>query len=372
MIPSTKYMPILKWKMGEYQALERLDNAVKSNIVPLFEIPTIGYDFEKSRNSKTVDEHLTDFGKRLKAKWDARPCLVDLQFIAAMDGGENCTMEDGQHCVDVLFADAREKGCHAVPVITFQADNAFKQAVSRVVQADKRGVCLRINVPDFDRASLQQDIAALLNDLGVNYADTDLVLDLKAPDYQSLNMAAKQAQAFLGMLPVLNRWRSVVVSATSYPSSAAGVAKNTNFVALPRQEWKVYKLLIGMLGTTTTLPAFGDYAVASPEMVSLDMRLIKPSAKLRYTYDDHWHVAVGKTVRSAGGFGQYRPMCETLVKQPYFDGRGTSFGDDYIADCAEGKVGTGSLTTWVSVGTNRHLTKVNADLASFHALSVAA
>lgn len=39
---------------------------------------------------------------------------------------------------------------------------------------------------------------------------------------------------------------------------------------------------------------------------------------------------------------------------------------------AAGTVTTGNLSTWVWVSTNRHLTKVVDDLASAHALSVAA
>ncbi len=72
------------------------------------------------------------------------------------------------------------------------------------------------------------------------------------------------------------------------------------------------------------------------------------------------------------GFGQYQQMCATLVALPYFSGRAFSAGDAYIADCAAGTVTTGNLSTWVWVSTNRHLTKVVDDLASAHALSVAA
>ncbi len=50
------------------------------------------------------------------------------------------------------------------------------------------------------------------------------------------------------------------------------------------------------------------------------MRLIKPLAKLRYTIDDKWYIAVGKNGRS-NGFGQYQDMCRKLTRQPFFSGR---------------------------------------------------
>jgi len=39
-------VPILKWKMGEYQALQRLSTPVKDCLTPLLEIPPVGFDFE--------------------------------------------------------------------------------------------------------------------------------------------------------------------------------------------------------------------------------------------------------------------------------------------------------------------------------------
>lgn len=362
MIKINQYMPILKWKMGEYQALERLDKGSKDSIVPLFEIPPIDYDHAKQQDAKSLDAHLNDFGKKLKSKWDGRACFVDMQFVT---NGKPCILSTGHHCVDSIFLDARANGCQAIPVITLNADAAFRQAVARVIQQDRRGVALRITVSDFDNANMPQAIDLLLAELSLKYIDVDLILDMKAPDYQSLSFAAMQMQMLLGKLPTLNLWRSLVVAASSFPSAATALAKGYSFIAIPRNEWKAYKLLIPMLGTTMRLPSFGDYAVASPEMVSLDMRMIQPSAKVRYTYDDNWHFAVGKSVRSAGGFGQYRHLCDTLTKQPYFDGAGASEADDYIAKCAAGTASTGNLSTWVWVATNRHLTLVPTELASF-------
>ena len=362
MIKINQYMPILKWKMGEYQALERLDKNSKDSIVPLLEIPIIDFDHANQKDAKSLDLHLKDFGKKLKSKWDGRVCLVDTQFITE---GKPCILATGHHCVDSIFLDARTNGCQAIPVITLSADSAFRQAVARVIQLDRRGVALRINIRDFEQPDITPAIDALLTELGLKHVDVDLILDMKSPDYQSVPFAALQMQMLLNKLPALNLWRSLVVAASAFPSAATALAKGYSFIPIPRNEWKAYKLLIPMLGGTMRLPSFADYAVASPEMVSLDMRMIQPSAKVRYTYDDNWHFAVGKSVRSTGGFGQYKQLCDTLTKQPYFAGPGASAADDYIAACAAGTASTGNLSTWVWVATNRHLTLVPTELANF-------
>jgi hypothetical protein len=358
------YVPILKWKMGEYQALNRLTAPVKGRITPLLEIPPVGFDFETQRNKESADDHLGDFGKRLKSKWQARPCFVDLKYLPA---ATRCA--GGRHCVDVLFETARAEGCAAIPVVCFGNDTAFLTAVAAVARQDRRGVCLRLSLADFDRPHLAADIEGLLRPLSDGWSECDLVIDLDAPTYVPIAITVTIMQTLMARVPMLNRWRTVTIAGTSYPNSVANIAAPSQL--LPRLEWQAYRAFIATLGHETRIPTFGDYAVAHPDLVELDMRMIKPFAKLRYTITDHWHVARGTPVRTHG-FGQYQQMCATLVALPYFSGSAFSAGDAYIADCAAGRVTTGNLSTWVWVSTNRHLTKVVDDLASVHGLSIAA
>src|ERR1039458_5627287 len=75
------YVPILKWKMGEYQALNRLTDQVKDGLTPLLEIPPVGFDHETGQDRESADAHLGDFGRRLKSKWPGRSCFVDLKYL---------------------------------------------------------------------------------------------------------------------------------------------------------------------------------------------------------------------------------------------------------------------------------------------------
>jgi hypothetical protein len=358
------YVPILKWKMGEYQALNRLTGPVKDRVTPLLEIPPVGFDFETGREKESADDHLGDFGKRLKSKWQARPCFVDLRYLPA-----HTRMVGGRHYVDVVFETARVEACAAIPVLSFSNDAAFIAAVGRVTHLDRRGVCLRLTLSDFDRPALATDIENILRPLVGGWAEADLVIDLGTPNYIPIAVYVRTMSTLLSMVPALNRWRTLTIAGTSYPQSVAGLI--APFQIIPRYEWQAYSAFVRMLGHEARIPTFGDYAVAHPDLVEMDMRMIKPFAKLRYTIDDNWHVARGTPVRTHG-FGQYRQMCATLIAQPYFSGPAYSAADAYIAECAAGRVPTGNLSTWVWVSTNRHLTKVVDDLASLHGLSIAA
>ena len=359
------YVPILKWKMGEYQALQRLTAPVKDGLTPLLEIPPVGFDFETGQHKESADDHLGDFGRRLKSKWQARQCFVDLKYLPP-----HTRMAGGRHYVDVVFETARAEGCAAIPVVGFANDPAFIAAVAAVVRLDQRGVCVRLGMIDFDRVGLASEIEAMLRTLGVGWAEADLVIDLGTPNYLPIAAFVRLMSALLGLVPALNRWRTLTIAGTAYPGSIAETV-TPPFTILPRHEWVAYRAFIGTLGREARIPTFGDYAVAHPDLVALDMRLIKPFAKLRYTIDDAWHIGRGTPVRTHG-FGQYQQMCAMLMAQPYFSGRGYSAGDAYIADCAAGTVATGNLSTWVWVSTNRHLTKVVGDLAMLHGLSIAA
>lgn len=67
-ISQTDYVPILKWRQGEYQALLRLADPIKDHTVPLIEITPPDFDFETQTPLKTLDEHLGTFATRLQKK----------------------------------------------------------------------------------------------------------------------------------------------------------------------------------------------------------------------------------------------------------------------------------------------------------------
>jgi hypothetical protein len=46
------YVPSLRWRCGEYQALFRLKDSAKDRIVPFVVIPEIEFDFEEWRPKK--------------------------------------------------------------------------------------------------------------------------------------------------------------------------------------------------------------------------------------------------------------------------------------------------------------------------------
>jgi hypothetical protein len=354
-----RYVPCLRWKQGEYQALYRLDSSTKRSICPIIEVAEIGYDFETGSESKTIDEHLEKFAQRVRTKWGNSKCFVDMHLV---DPSER--MRTGQHPLSFVFNDLRNQGVNAIPVIDLKQDSFCQDAVMETVSVDKRGVCARIGIEEIANDKLKYSLDKLLEKYQIKNTECDFTLDLGAPNFVPLDGFASLLIELIRGIPYLDKWRSFILLGTSFPKSMAEVPRGLS--TKPRNEWLLYKLLYRTLNKKEIrIPMFGDYAINHPNVIRLDMRFIKPCASVRYTIDNDYLIAKGQNVRDFG-YPQYRDLCSDVINSEYFYDEAFSEGDKYINDCAHGLVSTGKLTTWRWVGTNHHLEKVLNDLSSFY------
>lgn len=357
-IISTDYVPVLKWRQGEYQALLRLNDAHKSRIVPLIEVTPPDFDFEQWQPKKTIDEHFEKFASRFQQKWGEQPALLDAGLL---DPGAR--MIGGTHPLLWLVDMVRPNGAHVIPVTGLERDAGYQSAVRIAHATDGHGAALRCSLEEAADPNFAGNVEALAETLELAVSSLDIIIDLKSPNFEPLDGLATLLANVISASPTFQAARSLTVLATAFPSSMAEVTGPIQFVI--RREWLLYKALLNILPTGARRPAFGDYAIASPELPQGDMRLLKPSATVRYTVDDGWVIAKGSNVRD-NGFEQYRGCCGAVTGVSAYLGPNFSPGSDYIERCRAGSVSTGSLSTWRWVGTNHHMTKVVHDLASFH------
>ncbi len=354
---SNHYVPCLRWKQGEYQALMRSSSGIKDFITPLIEVPEIGFDFETNSESKSIDDHLSKFAKRVKEKWGDRPCFVDVHLFESSK-----LMMSGQHPIEFIFDDLRLKGALAIPVVDLKQDSNCQKAIKSIVGKDKRGLCIRISIEESAKSNLGALLDGLINTYNVKVSDCDLILDEGAPNFEPIDGFEKLLVTLIGKLPYIDKWRSFGLIGTSFPRSMGEVKSGSSII--PRNEWRLYKSLIRrLMSSGIRIPTFGDYVINHPDIIVVNMRLAKPSATVRYTIDDGWLIVKGSNVRD-NGYDQYRRLCKTVVESGHYSGPTFSRGDKYIHDCAQGTESTGRLTTWRWVGTNHHLEKVVQDVAN--------
>lgn len=357
------YVPCLPWKQGEYQAILELGKAARSFITPLIEVPEIGFDFETRSESKSIDEHLQPFAKRVFTKWGTSLCFVDVVRISP-----DKRMADDKHPLSFIFDGLREKGCAAVPVTGVSRDQQSWRATKRILTRDGRGIGIRLKIEEAARPRVKAQMDDVLSTIGIEAEHCDLILDLGAPNFEPLDGFTKMIEALTQKVPYLNLWRTFTLIGTSFPSTMAEIKRNMEVI--PRWEWELYKRLAEILTRRSLrLPTFGDYCISHPDQLSMDMRLVKPSATIRYTTDAGWLIVKGSNVRD-NGYDQFRMHCQTILNSTNYMGSSFSQGDKYIKGCAAGTVGTGNLTTWRKVGTNHHIKKVVQDISSLFGPSV--
>jgi hypothetical protein len=352
------YVPVLKWRQGEYQALMRLHAVTKAQVTPLIEVTPPEWDFETHKFKKTIDSQLAPFASRLEKKWGSRPAFLDTSLLDPI-----ARMIGGVHPLTYLTDGVRAKGGTVTPVTSPGRDLAHYNSVAAVVAIDGRGVAVRVGLDDIADPGFPATLAGLVGSLGVTLPQTDLIIDLAAKNFEPLADLTALVSALLQSSPVYVDVRSLVLVGTSFPASMGEVKVGSH--TLPRQEWKLYKGVVGALPAGFRPLAFGDYAIASADIPGGDMRLLKPSATIRYTVADGWFITKGNNVRD-NGFDQYRAQCGTVMSSGHMAAVGYSAGSDYIRDCHAKTKSTGNLTTWRWVGTNHHITRVVDDLASFH------
>ena len=190
----------------------------------------------------------------------------------------------------------------------------------------------------------------------------DLILDLGAPNFVPINDFSRVIQVIISKFPYLDMWRSFSILGTSFPETM-GVIKG-GLEILPRFEWQLYKKIVtNFTRDGLRLPVFGDYAICHPKIVKMDMRVIHPSATVRYTIGNNWCIVKGKSNRKDPY--QFKGLCQTLIDSGNFSVPRISYGDEYIINCANDPKKKESLTTWRKVGTNHHIERVVRDVSSY-------
>ncbi|MGZ8285051.1 MAG: beta family protein [Allosphingosinicella sp.] len=349
------YVPLLRWRQGEYEALFRLGGPQKDAILPLIEILKPDYDFELRKPKRNLDEHLKLFGKRLGIKWNSRPALID---TGRLDPAAR--MADSRHPLGFLFDEARAAGAPLIPVTGLGRDAAYQASVGAIAATDGRGAALRCSLaealdPDFDK-----QIEALLWRIGVHWTTFDIIIDLETPAFDPMPQLVNIIIAALSGATILNACRSVTLLATSFPDTLANMAGPVQRFA--RHEWILFKAVVAALPLGVRRPIFGDYGIAAIAFAEGDMRFMRGSPNIRYTIDDAWIIARAKG--SPPGSNQpYPALCGLVTGSGVYLGSHFSAGSEYIANCQTGAATRGNPTTWKWVATNHHITKVLDDLS---------
>lgn len=350
------YVPALRWRQGEYQALWRLSPEVKDRVMPLITIPPVEFDFELWQSKKSIHEHVHPFCARYDAKWGKRPAWIALDTKIA-EG----RMNDGSHVFDYVLNGLRLKEAIAIPALPIEADSNTMDAAARATTADSQGAAVLLRLEDLMSGNPRRAIENFAASLDIGYDELDVIVDLRAGNFEPYNVFATALTAALIRLGNLHEVRNFVLLGTAIPESFAKLAKGSD--EIPRHDWLFFKTLLTAMPPGMRRPIYGDHTIVHPEFTAMDMRKVKAAGKIIYTTRNTWATRKGGAFRDNPA--QMHAHCEQVVSNPAFAfrGAGFSYGDKYIADCAAKAETPSNLSRWKDVGINHHITTVVDDLA---------
>lgn len=352
------YVPALRWRQGEYQALAGLASAAKDRIVPYITIPRVEFDFESRQPKKTVQEHVHPFAARFNAKWGQRPAWVGVHPSIWLE-----SMDDGRDIFTYVFEALRASQASPMPTVPLNAPSSIVASVRTIVAADARGAAIAIRLEDLMKPDAHTRITALAASLGLALDNADLMIDLGAPNFGPYEAFAGALIAAMRRLGKLNAFRNLVMIGTAIPATFKDVAKGTD--QLPRHDWLFYQVLLNRTPSGIRQPNYGDYTIVHPEFAPVDMRKIKSAGKLVYTTPAAWEVRKGGAFRDDPE--QMHNHCASIIASGGFSGAGFSSGDKYIAQCAVRAKGPSNQSWWKFVAINHHIMHVLTDLATLGA-----
>jgi Beta protein len=361
------YVPILKGKQGELDAIRETAPEIRGDFTPLVEVPPVPPKYIEGEDEpvpgKTIDLHVSDVSQKFTDALGANtPVFIDGYYIE--NEGE---LGNGEEPVTGIFEGLRKSGVRFIPTIGLDRVSEYTEAVREAIQEDRRGCCLRLVEPDLEGLSeLETQVASLMDALEVDAGAVDLIVDF-GPNVPSRAALPYQINA----LPLLKKWRTLTVASSSFPVNMEDVAQNS-VVEFERREWTAWNFLRSKPKTLARMPTFGDYAINHPSLTDIDPRIMRMSPNIRYTSAVNYVIAKGqayprkKDPRKKTGVAaseQYPRLAEMVMKHPSWAGKKFSWGDGFIDACAR-KARVGNPTNWRAVGTCHHIASVVRQIAS--------
>lgn len=349
------YLPVLKSKQGEFDALSKLKDEIKRHVVPLFDITPMEWDFATKAKPRTIEVHLQNFCKKYLKKWPSSNAFIDTFLIHDKKAGD-------MTCIEYVFELIIEKGVKPVPVMRTNSTSDHINGINVIsLMHGLPAVGLRITINDLITPKLEDSISDLFSKTGFKAESCHLILDLNDADFANIEDFTDGIVESLKDFPDFKKWKSFTICGGSFP--ATGLIK-VGANQIPRNEWKFYNKLVEKLMVSNNYRAinYGDYSIVAPGYFEYDPTKMSRSANIRYSHNDFWYVIKGKALKKSEDYKQYVEQATQILKSKYYFGEVFSEGDLHIKKCTKGQTTPGSPTVWNWVGHNHHFTKVVSDL----------
>lgn len=329
---NSNYVPILKWKRGEQQALKNLSEVVKSHICPLFEI------------SNAKKELFFDV---LQDVWPNRGYYFYF------------TPECYEYDVEAFPQFAAEtfpQFCNngfGIPVI----DLSYTDFIDNWNPFSQNGVALRLRNNEF--GAIENTLNGLFDNGLLSRDTTDIIMDLQLVSENDLFAKTAVLKAAFSDLDSPSAFRSIIISSSSFKVIPENVPEIKRIYRFKRTETEIFSTSskLSKQNRFNFHYVYSDYGPTDIEDTQFVIGM-SPNFKIKYTgFEDYLYIK-GISLKKGGlDIANVRELANLLITDRDYSGSDFSWGDQKIYDIATGHgTSPGNLTTWVSYAMNHHMT----------------
>lgn len=342
-----RYLPILKWKRGEQQALRELTAAQWNGITPLVELQPIDAAPDGAALRAALPKYLEKVASEIE-KNIPEDCQIFIDTHLVSPGYTRPASLSVFVCEQLrrktkrpVFATFDNATMASLGVLTPQQNETLQNLAT---------VLLRFRSDQIESHQIQEHVADLVN-IGIERQHIHILID----QYSLVGRDPLECQA--AIKPYLIEafaasCASVTLGGGSFPMTLTGIKAGVQNIL--RVEWGIWKLI----SWSNEFPQlrYADYAVTNPApLPDIDPQKVNPSITIRYAINDHWHLLKGKGFKGAPP-GEYRSLCKLLITNgTVYSGKGFSFGDRKYFDAAHGGEKNGIPWTWRREATSHHI-----------------
>lgn len=334
----TSYVPILKCKKGEQNALSQLTPGVKANIKPLLEIP-----FTDASTKYPMNEFIQSF-------WSTNPFFF--YFLPEWyDESMECFAEFISLNVESLIANTAGTPVFDLSSLDYIEDwNSIK----------KNGIAIRL------RNNELGEVTTILNPLfssgKIARKETDLILDLQNISANDLFTTRSVLKTVLSELTNANEYHSIIIASASFPKPTPAM-ETDKIYCFERIEKQIHEFAIELAKDYNFNYIYSDYGTSDNEDVTFVLGM-SPNFKIKYsTWEKYLYIKSYSLKKGGLDIQNVQRLTKLLVDSSYFFGAEYSWGDNSIDQIAKKQsLSPGNLTTWVSYSMNHHITLISKNL----------
>ncbi len=347
-----RYMPILKTKKGEWEALNHVDDPDRDLMFPLIECTTLILTPQQA-----AADHLK---KRVEDLAAALEKAGAIERIFGIDtSGLLPTVAKKTKLLAIVCRRFTQKGLQVAPCML--PESAIESPADVAELGQHGDVILRIAVGACLPAQIPQIVGDTWKALGNKKVRLHVLLDMH--DLAGGNAVAIAASRKPYVVAALGaqRARTVTLAGGSFPFFLTGIPQGqTN---IDRLEWLVWRDLLQDPDFINL--QFGDYTVTNPRPLEvLDPTKVNASAAIRYAREDHW-VLFKAGVAKRYGFNQYNTLSKLLITDSCYCGKAFSYGDGRYHYHAQAGATSGNLWTWRRDATSHHMALTAREVTRF-------